>query len=609
MSWKTILIGQPLDSAREKHERLGTAMGLAVFSSDALSSVAYATEEMLLPLMLGGIALTRFSQPVALAIALLIAVVAVSYMQTIRAYPTGGGAYIVAHENLGEGFGLTAGEALMIDYLLTVTVSISAGVAALTSAFPELLPYTVEICLAALLFIAVVNLRGVRESGFLFSFPVFFFIGALGLLIVIGLFRHASGGLAEEAMLSSPALEALPLVLILRAFSSGCTALTGIEAVANGVRAFKVPEAKNASLTLVWMAALLAFFFIGITYLVHQAGILPKPEVTVLSQLAVRVFGGGVMFYALQFATFMILVLAANTAFADFPRLSSIMAQDYYLPRQLMSQGDRLVYSNGILLLSLFAGGLILIFRGQTHAMIPLYTVGVFVAFTLSQSGMVVHWLRTREHGWWWAAAMNGLGAVTTAVVLAVVAWSKFLHGAWIVLFAIPAIISFMLSIKRHYMRIATQLVLDGTPASVAVANGDTLYAHHSVIIPVSGMNRPVLNAIRYARAISDDVVALYVRLDERQTSITQESWKKYGMGVPILVLDSPYRSVIEPLIDYIDEVRKVYKDGVITVILPEFVPSRWWEHLLHNQTAFLIKTRLLFKSGVVSTSVPLHLN
>lgn len=607
MSWKTMLIGRPLESTREKHERLGTAMGLAVFSSDALSSVAYATEEMLLPLVLGGIALTRFSLPVALAIALLIAVVAISYMQTIRAYPTGGGAFIVAHENLGEGFGLTAGAALMIDYVLTVTVSISAGVAAITSAFPGLHPYAVEICLAALAFIAVVNLRGVRESGFLFSFPVFFFIGSLALLIVFGLFRHVSGGLAPEAALS-PALEALPLLLILRAFSSGCTALTGIEAVANGVRAFKEPEAKNASLTLMWMAALLAFFFIGITYLVHQAGIMPMHEMTVLSQLAARVFGDGAMFYALQFATFMILVLAANTAFADFPRLSSIMARDYYLPRQLMSQGDRLVFSNGILLLSIFAGALILMFHGDTHAMIPLYTVGVFVAFTLSQAGMVAHWLRTRERGWWWAAALNGVGAAITAVVLAVVAWSKFMHGAWIVLFAIPLLIYFMLSIKKHYRRISSQLVLEESPVAVAENNGDTQYGHHSVIIPVSGMNRPVLNAIRYALAISDDVVAIYVRLDDRQTSMTQEAWSKYGMGVPILVLDSPYRSVIEPLLDYIDEVRKVYKDGVITVILPEFVPSRWWEHLLHNQTAFLIKTRLLFRSGVVSTSVPLHL-
>ncbi len=607
MSWKTMLIGRPLESTREKHERLGTAMGLAVFSSDALSSVAYATEEMLLPLVLGGIALTRFSLPVALAIALLIAVVAISYMQTIRAYPTGGGAYIVAHENLGEGFGLTAGAALMIDYVMTVTVSISAGVAALTSAFPELLPYTVQICLAALALIGMVNLRGVRESGFLFSIPVFFFIGSLALLIVFGLFRHVSGGLAPEDAVS-PALEVLPLLLILRAFSSGCTALTGIEAVANGVRSFKAPEAKNASLTLMWMAALLAFFFIGITYLVHQAVILPKPEVTVLSQLAIKVFGDGVMFYTLQFATFMILVLAANTAFAGFPSLISIMARDYYLPRQLMSQGDRLVYSNGILLLSIFAGALIVLFRGQTHAMIPLYTVGVFVAFSLSQAGMVAHWLQKREAGWRWGVTLNGVGTAITAVVLLVVASTKFMHGAWMVLLAIPALIYLMLAIKRHYLRIASQLVLEDNAAAVAENNGNTQYGHHSVIIPISGMNRPVLNAIRYARAISDDVVAIYVRLDERQTSITQEAWSKYGMGVPLLVLDSPYRSVIEPLLDYIDEVRKDYKNGVITVILPEFVPSKWWEHLLHNQTAFLIKTRLLFRSGVVSTSVPLHL-
>ncbi len=602
MSLKTFLIGQPIDSVKEAHERLSKKMGLAVFSSDALSSVAYATEEMLLPLMLAGTAILHYSMPIAIAIMVLITLVAFSYMQTIRAYPSGGGAYTVSKENLGENFGLVAAAALMIDYVLTVIVSISAGVAAVTSAIPTLHTHTVLICLASLLLIVVVNLRGIRESSKIFAGPVYIFVGAIFLMVVFGVAKYHTGAVPDATGYPHETLaNAVPWLLLMRAFASGCTALTGIEAVANGVPAFKPPEAKNASVTLVWMAAILGLLFIGITYNAYVFGIVPKENETVLSQLASAIFGVGPIYYLIQFSTFLILILAANTSFADFPRLSSIMARDYYLPRQLASQGDKLVYSNGIILLGVFAALLIVTFQGNTHAMIPLYTVGVFLAFTLSQTGMVVHWLKNREPWWVLGMVFNGIGALATGVVFVVVGYTKFMHGAWLVVAAIPMLIYLMVKVNKHYKSIAEQLIPDDLKP---LAN----YKHHSVIIPVGGVHSAVVNAIKYARAISDDVVAIYVCLDTRKASITKASWDKYGMGVPLIVLDSPYRSVIEPVVDYIEEVRNIHKDGVITVILPEFVPSRWWEHLLHNQTALLLKGILLFKKGVVSTSVPFQL-
>ncbi|MBI5177826.1 MAG: APC family permease [Nitrospinae bacterium] len=602
MSLKTFLIGRPIDTVKEKHERLGKAMGLAVFSSDALSSVAYATEEMLLPLMVLGAVALNYSLPIAAAIIGLIVLVAFSYMQTIRAYPSGGGAYIVAKENLGTNVALVAAAALLIDYVLTVIVSISAGVAAITSAFPALHSHTVALCLLSLLLIVIVNLRGIRESGAIFSGPTYIFIVSLAIVVVVGIWKYHTGEVTPSHMeLPHEALDALPILLVLRAFSSGCTALTGIEAVANGVPAFKQPESRNASITLAWMATLLGGLFLGITYNAYVYGITPKENVTLVSQLVMAVSGGGPLYYLVQFATFMILILAANTSFADFPRLSSILARDYFLPRQLASQGDKLVYSNGIILLGVFGALLMVAFGGDTHAMIPLYTVGVFLAFTLSQSGMVVHWLKSREKGWFFGMMLNGVGGITTAAVLLVIASTKFFHGAWLVVAAIPMLIFLMWRVNRHYKSIAEQLV----PADMAV---EQPYTHHSVIIPVGGVHSAVVNAIKYGSSISEDVVAIYVCLDTRNASITQERWAKFSMGVPLIVLDSPYRSVIEPVVDYIEEVRKVHKAGVITVILPEFVPSRWWEHLLHNQTAWLLKGILLFKKGVVCTSVPFQL-
>ncbi len=602
MSIKSFLIGSPIETIKEKHERLTKTMGLAVFSSDALSSVAYGPEEILLALLAGGTALIHYSVPVAACIVVLIAIVATSYFQTIHAYPSGGGAYIVAKENLGAYPGLVAGAALLIDYVLTVTVSVAAGIAAITSAFPGLQDETVTMCLLAIMFIMVINLRGVRESGKLFSLPVYFFIGSL--LFLIGMSFMHSFSLTHPTLSEhrTATTDMLPIFIILRAFASGCATLTGIEAVSNGVRAFKAPEAKNAGITLIWMAVILGVLTIGIAVFANHYGILPRENETVLSQLARTVFSKGLIYYTIQFATALILVLAANTSFADFPRLSSIMANDRYLPRQLSNRGDKLVFSNGILILSLLSALLIVLFRGDTHALIPLYAVGVFTAFTLSQAGMVRHWLKGKGSGWLKGIAINGIGTVTTGIVLIIIATEKFSHGAWIVLVAIPSLVLLTQKIHQHYLSVAQQLSLEKCLLD------EKEYKHHSVIVPISGIQQAVVNAIKYAKALSDDVTAVYVYIDPVETQKMKEKWDAHCMGVNLEILHSPYRSVTEPLMDYIDSIKEKHKDGIITVVLPEFVPSKWWHHLLHNQTALFIKGIVLFKKGVVSTSVPFHL-
>lgn len=601
MSLKSILIGSPIETIREQHERLTKTLGLAVFSSDALSSVAYATEEILFALVLAGVALIHYSMPIAIGITVLIVIVAISYFQTIHEYPSGGGAYIVAKENLGTYPGLVAGSALLIDYVLTVTVSISAGIAAITSAFPSLREHTVIFCLAAIVIIMVANLRGVRESGKIVSLPVYLFVGSLLFLIIAGLTKYFSMPHFPMPAYKEATTNFLPLFVAMRAFASGCAALTGIEAVANGVRAFKPPEAKNAGITLVWMAVILAVFFIGITFLADHYHVMPNEHETVISQLARTIFSKGIVYYIIQFSTALILILAANTSYADFPRLSSIMAADRYLPRQLSNRGDKLVFSNGILLLSFFSAVLIVIFRGDTHALIPLYAVGVFTAFTLSQAGMVRHWLKHKGKRWFRGVIINGVGTIVTAIVLFVVAFTKFTHGAWIVLVAIPALVLLTKKINTHYHSVAEQLSLGNTEAEKA-------YTHHSVVVPVSGIHRSVINALKYAKALSNDVSAVYINIDSFETEKMGVKWDTFGMGVSLVVLESPYRSVIQPLMEYIDKIHEQYKDGVITVVLPEFVPQKWWHHLLHNQTALFIKGVILFKKGVVTTSVPLHL-
>lgn len=613
---RRFLFGSSLPTAEEVHQRLTKVKALAVFSSDALSSVAYATEEILLVLVVAGSATLGVSLPIALVIAGLLAIVATSYYQTIHGYPSGGGAYIVAYDNLGVWPGLTAAAALLIDYVLTVAVSITAGIAAITSAFPALFPFRVELCLLAIAFITWANLRGVRESGTLFAIPTYGFVFIFLVLIVAGLVRLITGTLSLVPAQAIPVVgrgaQALTLFLILRAFASGCTALTGIEAISNGIPAFQKPEADNAGKTLIAMAALLATMFLGITFLARSLGVVPVEDQTVVSQIGRQVFGRGLLYLALQAATALILVLAANTSFADFPRLSAILARARYLPRQLTNLGDRLVFANGIIALALLASSLVVIFGGQTHRLIPLYAVGVFLSFTLSQTGMVRHWQKEGGRGWQWKAAVNGLGAVATGVVLLVIVASKFIHGAWIVILLIPTFVWMFCTVKRHYVTLAEQLSLEGLEPEEWV--GTASHKTYKVVVPVSGMHRGTLAALRFARSLSKDVTAVIVDVVPQFTASVREKWPTWSHDVPLVVLGSPYRSTIGPLLTYLDEVDKRESErGLTVIVLPEFVPARWWHHLLHNQTALLLKTVLTYRRGQtdkdrVIVDVPYHL-
>ncbi len=600
---KRWFVGQPIPSHLAHHERLSRVTGLAVLSSDALSSVAYATEEILRVLILVGASALTFSSPIAITIATILAIVVFSYRQTIHAYPGGGGAYIVARENLGEMPALIAAAALLIDYVLTVAVSIAAGVAAITSAFPATFPYRVEIALGCVFILAIGNLRGIRESGQIFSVPTYFFIGGVAVMFGVGAWHWFTGTVTPVTTPDAiaPIGKPLTLFLLLTAFSNGCTAMTGVEAVSNGVPAFRPPEAKNAAATMGTMAVLAITMFMGITLLAQAYHVVPSPTETVLSQLARGVSGGrGVLYYMLQAGTMFILVLAANTAYADFPRLASILARDRFLPRQLMNQGDRLAFSNGILGLSAFAVVLLIIFRGDTNALIPLYMIGVFVSFTLSQSGMVVRWWRLRTRGWQMSAFVNGLGALVTGGVLVVVALTKALEGAWIILLLIPINVWFFRSTKRHYDEVAQQLRLDGWTSDVERAT-------NIVVVPVSGVHRAVVQAIDYAKTLSPDVRAVYVGLSPETTEQMKKSWAQWGRGVPLVVLESPYRSLMEPLLEYLGQLHET-PNAFVTVVLPEFVPARWWHAVFHNQSALLIKGALLFTPNTVVTSVPFHL-
>ena len=598
---KRLVVGKPIPSHLAHHERLSRVTGLAVLSSDPLSSVAYATEEILRVLVLTG-ALALVS-PIAFVIAGILAVVVFSYRQTLFAYPSGGGAYIVAKENLGETPALIAAASLLIDYILTVAVSVAAGVAALTSAFPNWHVNRVELALAFVAIIMFGNLRGIRESGRIFAIPTYFFIVTTLALIGVGAWQVMMGHV--QPVVSADPLpighEPLALFLLLTAFSNGCTAMTGVEAVSNGVPAFKPPEAKNAAATMLMMVVLAITMFLGITLLAQAYQIVPSHSETVVSQLARAVFGSrGVAYYAMQAATMLILVLAANTAYADFPRLASILARDRYLPRQLMNQGDRLAFSNGIVGLSLFAATLLSVFGGDTHALIPLYMIGVFVSFTLSQAGMVVHWRKLRGPGWKTSALINGVGAVVTGIVLLVVAATKAHEGAWIIMLLIPLNVMFFRATRKHYDGVAAQLSLKGwTP------NG---HRHNTVIVPVGGIYRSVIGALDYARTLSPDVRALYVNIDAAATEQVRKEWPKWGEGVPLVTLESPYRSLMEPMLEYIDQISSEHPADYITIVLPEFVPAKWWHHLFHNQRALLIKGALLFKPNTVVTSVPFHL-
>jgi amino acid transporter len=600
---KRLLVGTPIPTTLAKHERLGRATGLAVFASDALSSVAYATEEILLILVLAGTVSLWASVPIGLGIAALIAIVVASYRQTILAYPAGGGAYIVTRENLGRYPSLVAGAALLIDYVLTVAVSIAAGIAAITSAFPGLYRYRVWLCVAGVVLITLGNLRGVRESGKLFAAPTYLFVGAYLVMIAWGSARWLLG--IDGGGVAAPAMEAgardLSLFLALRAFASGCAALTGIEAVSDGVPAFRSPEAANARSVLLSLGALLIVLFLGITFLAHVFFIVPVEGETVTSQLARRTFGHGLLYYAVQAVTTLILLLAANTSYADFPRLAFFLARDRFLPRQFANRGDRLAYSNGIIILALLSALLLIVFQGDTHALVPLYAVGVFVSFTLSQSSMVRYWLRTRGPRWPGRASLNGVGAVATGLVMLIIATTKFTHGAWIVVVLIPALIALFLAIHRHYDEVAHQLSIEDRAPSPPLSG-------HTVLVLVGDVHRGMLPALEYAHALSPSARALYVEVDPDRTRRLEDRWGKWGSGMPLVVLRSPYRSVVAAVLEYLDHLQRQMPRQLVTIILPEFVPARKWQLFLHNQTALLIKGALLFRKGIIVTSVPYHL-
>jgi amino acid transporter len=637
---KRLLVGKAKRTAMAVHERLTKKTGLAVFASDALSSTAYATEEILLVLAVafayGQGYVFHYVVPITFAIVAVLVIVAISYRQTIFAYPSGGGAYIVAKDNLGTTPGLIAAAALLVDYVLTVSVSISAGVAAITSAaqgtnWAWINDHRVFICLILIAFIAVANLRGVRESGALFAGPTYSFVISFLFMVGYGLIHYyfhptVAPAPADLKLAEGYHLQPLTWFLLLGAFSNGCVALTGTEAISNGIPAFKQPESRNAATTLAWMAALLATMFIGTSVMAYLYQVHPRESETVISQFARTIFAGPMswFYYVIQTTTALILILAANTSFADFPRLASLLARDRFLPRQFATRGDKLVFSNGIIILALFAAVLVIGFGGDTSRLIPLYAVGVFLSFTLSQSGMVLHWrragraLETAQSGaelsaaereelkqakhWKKSIVVNGLGAIATLIVLVVLVLTKFIHGAWIVVVLIPLLVALFRAIHRHYMDVATQLTTEGAQKVQPV--------RHEVVVPISGIHRGVLQALEYAKAIAGGghVTAIYINVDDEATQKLREKWSGFVEGVELVVIASPYRSLVGPLTRYIDRRLVLHPEEVVTVVLPEFVPAKWWHHLLHNQSSLMLKGALLFKPNVIVISVPYHL-
>jgi amino acid transporter len=620
-SWRSWLIGRPLSTDDMSHQTVGKLVGLAVFASDALSSTAYATQEILVILAAAGTLALSLVFPISIAIAILLIVVTISYEQTIHAYPGGGGAYIVARDNLGELPAQTAGAALLTDYILTVAVSVSSGVAQLVSAFPLLYPYRVFIAVGLVAFVMVMNLRGVRESGATFAVPTYFFIVMMFLTVGVGIVRYLAGTLGT--VVNPPPMEqvsttqAITLFLILHAFSSGTAALTGVEAISNGITAFRAPRSRNAGLTLIWMAAILGVLFLSISFLVRPIGAVPSEAETVISQLARTVFNGqGLLYLGTIAATTLILILAANTSFADFPRLAALHAGDGFLPRQLTDRGSRLVYSRGIIVLGLISCGLIILFQASVTALIPLYAIGVFLSFTLSQAGMARRWWKTGhlapgeeiqepgsvlkyEPGWQVKMVVNAFGSVCTFIVMLIFAITKFRDGAWIVVILTPAMVFVFFQIHHHYKRLARQLSLENyVPRLVG--------RRHRVIVPIGGVHQGSIEALHYARLLSDDVTAVHVATDSTEAEKIRNKWETWGEGTRLLVLASPYRVMIEPLLSYIEEIAAQRQpNDIITIVVPQFVPKHWWENLLHTQTATYLRFALLFKRGIVITDVP----
>jgi amino acid transporter len=613
---KRLLVGRPLATSEQEHQRISKTIALAVFSSDAISSTAYATQQILFVIAVGGSSLALGLSklvPIALAVVVLLVLVTTSYRQTIFAYPSGGGSYIVSRENLGENPALVAGASLMVDYILTVAVSVSAGVAAIVSIpqFEGLAKHRVAVCLLIIFIITLANLRGIKESGRLFAFPTYAYILVVTAMVFLGLTKVWFGWFGGIQPIPFNSQQALPglkefggslsLFILLRGFSSGAVALTGVEAISNGVPAFQRNESRNAAITLTWMATILGSLFLGVSVLAHHLRPYPSNVVTVFAEMGKQVFGNNFVFWFLQLATAGILTLAANTAYADFPRLSSIIARDGYLPRQLANRGDRLVFSNGVIVLAGMAAVLIVIFGGETDALIPLYAVGVFTAFTLSQAGMVRHHQKEREPHWKRGVAINGTGSVATAIVTIIFAVTKFGEGAWIPIIVIPVIVTLFKGIKHHYAGVAAGLQV---PADYKARR-----MNHTVVVLVGGVHRGVLDSLAYAKSLSPNrLLAVTVVSDDEEQERIEQRWREYHIDVPLEIVHSPYRELTRPLLRFIDELDARYENSIVTVVLPEFVVGSWWSQLLHNQSALLLKGRLLFRKGTVVTSVPYHL-
>ncbi|HPH94863.1 MAG TPA: APC family permease [Anaerolineaceae bacterium] len=622
-SWRQWLIGRPLQTADAPHQTISKTIGLAVFASDALSSTGYATQEIMMTLALAGAGMGAMSYvgPISIAIILLMVIVSISYQQTIHAYPGGGGAYIVARDNLGELPAQTAGAALLTDYILTVAVSISSGVAQIISAFPLLEPYKVIMAVVMVLMIMLINLRGVKESGRVFAIPTYFFVVCMFITVIVGLVRYFTGSLGT--VVNPPEFDfattmgSVTPFLLLHAFASGTSALTGIEAISNGITAFREPRSKNAGITLVWMSAILGTLFLGISFLAGTIAAVPSESETIISQLARTALGGQGLPYLLTIgATAVILLMAANTAFADFPRLGALHAGDGFLPRQLTFRGSRLVYSWGIAALGIIASLLIIVFQASVTRLIPLYAIGVFLSFTLSQTGMARRWWKSghlkidekivepgstivHERHWMVKMMINGFGAVCTFIVMLVFAVTKFLDGAWIIILLVPVMVSVFFTIHHHYKSLAQKLSLENYSSRPSTVR-------NRVILLVSGVHRGTLNALDYARTLGPDVTALHVSVDHIEAEKVRDKWNTYGEGVRLVILDSPYRLLVEPVLGYIEKINAIRQPNeMMTIVVPQFIPSHWWENLLHNQTALILRFALLFKPNIVIVEVP----
>lgn len=603
---KRLLIGRPLHNQEMVREKLPKWKALAIFSSDALSSVAYGPEQIMVTLALSGTIAYGYIGPVSLVILLLLAIISISYVQVARANPGGGGSYSVAIHNLGELPALIAGAALFADYTLTVAVSVSAGTEAIVSAFPALVPHEVTIDLVVIFgVLMLINLRGVRESSNAFVTPTYAFIFGVLALIGTGLYQTITG---QEPAIPPASLpqqwDWTMLFLILRSFANGCSSMTGVEAISNGVPMFRKPEVHNAAVTTYWMSGILGVMFAGISFLIIHFHIMPIPDVTALSQLAETVFGRSGMYYYIQITTMLVLYLAANTSYNGLPPLLSIMARDGYMPRYLGTRGERLSFSNGIILLSFMAAALIYIFRGNTDHLISLYAIGVFLSFTIAQVGMVVHWRRLRDQGWVMRAVLNGIGAVMTGIVVLVIAVSKFLYGAWVVLVFIPVMIYIFKKIHSHYEDVREQLHL---PVEEFVGQLKTT-RKNLVVVPVATPTRVVAETLKYASAIGGEVIAVHIGTDEEMISKVRQKWEALQSGIPLVTIYSPYRLMIAPLIEYIVKLEKERPEDYVTVLIPEFEPKKWWHRLLHNQTGWILRTLLILRENVVVATIPYHL-